>query len=264
MKTFTFAILATLLGLACVQAQPGPRPGRGMGMGGPQGPHFDARTTKLFGENTSFSATLEMTTQGASPEETITMPGKLAFDQGKSRFEMDMSQMKGSRMSPQSADRMKSMGMDKIIMISRPDLKVTYQVYPGLQAYVETPIQQREPGAENPASDLKVETTELGKETVDGHPCIKNKDVVTDKEGKKYESTAWNATDLKNFPIKIEMTSEQGRVTTMLYKDISLVKPDASLFDPPRGFAKAANMMELMMRRGGMNGFPPGRPQPGQ
>ena len=64
--------------------------------------------------------------------------------------------------------------------------------------------------------DFKVEMTEIGKETVDGHPCVKNKVVVTDKENKKHESTVWNATDLKNFPIKIQ-TQEQGGNATMLF-----------------------------------------------
>ena len=262
MKTLTTTILVTLIYVAAALAQPGPpRPGRppmGMGMGGPQGPHFDAKTTKLFGDNTSFSATLEMSTEGASPAESTVMPGKLAFDQGKSRFEMDMSQMMSSRMTPQAVQQMKNMGMDKTIMISRPDLKVTYQVFPGMQAYVENPMMNAA-GADAQTNDLKVETTELGKETIDGHPCTKNKVTVTDKEGKKYESTVWNATDLKNFPVKIETTSEQGMKMIMAFKDVSLAKPDAAQFAPPSDFTKASNMMELIMKRGGMGGFAPGR-----
>ena len=66
-----------------------------------------------------------------------------------------------------------------------------------------------------------METTELGKDTVDGHPCVKNKVIVTDNEGSKHESTVWNATDLKNFPVKIE-TDRTGRQTmTMLFKNVS-------------------------------------------
>ena len=40
------------------------------------------------------------------------------------------------------------------------------------------------------ASDkFKLEATELGKETVAGHPCVKNKVIVTDDKGDKHEST---------------------------------------------------------------------------
>ena len=103
-----------------------------------------------------------------------------------------------------------------------------------------------------------MESTELGKETVDGHPCVKNKVVVTDKEGKKLESTVWNASDLKNFPVKMEHNDAQSGTVTLTYKDIKLEKPEVSSFDPPANFTKAANMMEMMMKGAGAGGF--GRP----
>ena len=42
----------------------------------------------------------------------------------------------------------------------------------------------------------------------------------------------WEAQDLKNFPIKIEMQTSRGPVT-MEYKDVSFSDPDASLFSHP-------------------------------
>ncbi len=142
---------------------------------------------------------------------------------------MDMAQIKGGNLPPNAAEHMKQMGMDKMVMISRPDKKIAYMVYPNLEAYTEIVMQN--PEAATPASDFKLETTELGKETVDGHPCVKNKAVVSDSKGNKHESTVWNATDLKNFPVKIE-TAEQGQKATMLFKDVKLAKQEASLFDP--------------------------------
>ena len=148
---------------------------------------------------------------------------------------------------------MKQMGMDKMVMISRPDKKIAYMVYPELEAYAEMTIQNPEAAA--PATNFKLETTELGKETVDGHPCVKNKAVVTDDKGNKHESIVWNATDLKNFPIKIE-TTEQGHKATMLFKDVKLAKPDAGLFDPPAGYKHYDNLQQMMqqemMKRMGM------------
>jgi hypothetical protein len=216
---------------------------------------------KIFGENTAYSANLEMRTAGGSGGE-VTMPGKLAYLEGKTRFEMDMTEMKSANMPAQGAAQMKQMGMDKIVTISRPDKNTTCIIYSGLQAYVENPIQDAD--AAKPASDFKSEVTQLGKETVDGHACVKNKVIVTDKAGKAHESTVWNATDLKNFPVKIE-TSESGQTTTMLFKDIKLDRPDAAQFDPPAGFKKYDNMMalmqqEMMKRMGGGMGMPPGQP----
>jgi hypothetical protein len=254
MKIHITGLLATALCLTLVSADAQPR--RGGGMGGPGGAQISAAMTKLFGENQAFSATLQNEVQMAQGE-TISMPGKIAFDSGKSRFEMNMSEAKGSAMPPQAVAQMKSMGMDNMITISRPDKNLAYIVYPGLKAYAE--MQDTNSPSQ---TGLKMEKTELGKETVEGHPAVKSKATVTDDKGKTHEFTVWNATDLKNFPVKIE-TTEQGTAVTMLFKDVKFTKPEASLFDPPTDFKKYDNIMEMMqqemMKRMG-NGAPGGMP----
>ena len=85
-------------------------------------PHFTGAMDKLFGENQSFSATLEMQ-MASTADGTITMPGKITFDSGKSRFEMDMTQAKGGQMSPDAGAQMKAMGMDRMVMIGRAGQK---------------------------------------------------------------------------------------------------------------------------------------------
>jgi hypothetical protein len=237
------------LGLLPAQAQFGPRGG------GMSGPNFGGATGKLFGEHKAFNASMEMHATDASGN-TVTMPGKLSFNAGKSRFEMNMADVKGSKMSPNAAAQMKSMGLDQIVAISRPDKKVSYTIYPGMKSYVENKPTETAPVA-NP-DDYKAEVTELGKETVDGHPCVKNKVVVTDKANVKHESTVWNATDLKQFPVKIE-THEQGGDAIMLFKDISLDKPADANFEIPDGFTKYDNMQTMMqtemMKKMGGGGF---------
>jgi hypothetical protein len=234
MKTLVYATFSLFLGIVAVRGQMG---------GGSPGPGLSGSTAKLFGDNTTFSANLEMRTGGES--DGMTMPGKLYFDQGSSRFEMDMAEMKGTKLPAGAAEQMKSMGMDHIIVISRPDKKVGYQVYPGMQAYLESQLPHNEtPGQ---SSEFKLELTELSKETVEGHSCVKNKAVVTDKEGNKHESLVWNATDLKNFPIKIEHT-EQGTKVTMIFREINFSKPQADLFEPPRGATKYDSMQSMMQQ----------------
>ena len=255
MKKHLVALTALIIGfsLSIVHAQPGMMRG---GMGVP-GPRIGAATTKIFGDNPAFTANMEF--HAISGGQDMTMPGKFAFLDGKSRFEMDMSEMKGGHMSPQAAEHMKQMGMDKTVSISRPDLKLTYIVYPGLQAYVANAIQ--DPDAAKPESDFKMDVTKLGEEKVDGHDCVKNKVVVTDSEGTTHTSTVWNATDLKKFPVKIE-TIENGTTATMLFKDVKLSKPDAAQFEPPSDFKKYDSVMslmqqEMMKRMGGGMGAPP-------
>lgn len=247
------------LTLLPVYAQFGGPPG-GMGMGAPRGPEFSGGMAKIFGNNSAFTATMEMQTKDHSGR-TVTMPGKLAVDDGKSHFEIDMTKMTGHELGAEQAAQMKSMGFDRMVMISLPDKKTSLTVFPGMQAYIEMPI--RDPEATKPASDFKMDVTELGKDTVDGHPCVKNKVVVTDKEGNQHESTVWNATDLKDFPVKIE-TQERGNTMTMVFKDVKLAKPDASEFNPPADYKKYDNMgammqQEMMKRMGGGRMGAPGQ-----
>ncbi len=253
MKKSIFILVTSFIGLGLMpaSAQFGP-PG-----GAPQGPRFDGAMDKLLGANQTFSATLEFQTTERRGE-NITMPGKLSFDNGKSRFEMNMSETKGTKMPPDAAEQLKSMGMDTMISISRPDKKTICMIYPGLHSYAEMPAPDA--AAKSDPADSKIETTEIGKETVDGHSCVKNKVTVTDKDGTKHESTVWNASDLKNFPIKI-ITTEQGQNSTMLYRNISFTKPAASSFEAPNGFTKYDNIQtmmqtEIMKKMGGGMGMP--------
>lgn len=253
MKINLHTLLVTLLGFGLFSAHAQP------GLGAPKGPQFSGSLTKLFGDNTTFSAALEMQTKDGSTE--LVVPGKLAFDKGKSRFEMDMTQIKGGKIPAGAAEQMKAMGMDSLVAITRPDKKLNYLIYPGLTAYIESEAKDAE--STDAAGKYKVETTEVGKETLDGHVCVKNKIVVTDDKGKTHESLVWNATDLKKFPIKIE-TAEDGTKITMLFKDIKLAKPDDAIFAPPATFKKYDNMMalmqeEIMKRVGGAGGPPLGR-----
>ena len=251
-QSLILASAITCLGLLPAYSQFGP-PGGGTG-----GPHLGGATGKLFGDHQAFSAIMEMqiTDKSGKP---MTMPGKISYDAGKSRFEINLADMKGGQMPPDAAAQMKSMGMDQMVTITRPDKKAACLIYPGLQSYAEIQLSNADSTATN--SDYKVETTEIGKDTVDGHPCVKNKIVVTDKDGNKHEYTVWSATDLKKFPVKIQ-TTEQGNDVTMLFKNVSLAKPAASLFDPPADFKKYDSMQqmmqqEMMKRMGGGMGMPP-------
>ena len=207
--------------------------------GGGSMPNFSGALSKFFGDNKAFSANVQMDVKG--PEEA-SMPGKVALLDGKTRFEMDMSQLKTSRMPQAVLDQMKTMGMDKLILITEPAKKSSLLIYPGLQSYVSMPMKDADAAG---ADEFKVEFTDLGKEKVDGHDCVKSKAVVTDSKGESHEATLWSATDMKKFPIKITQ-SEKGNETTMLFSQIKLEKPDAALFAPAASFTKYPGMQEMM------------------
>jgi len=127
----SLALLATTLlclGLMPAFAQMGRMPG---------GPNLDGAMKKLFGDNQSFTADLETQIKQASGDE-ITMPGKVSFDAGNSRFEIDLNDAKGLKMPPNAAAQMKSMGLDHMISITLPKKDLMFLIYPGLNSYVKT------------------------------------------------------------------------------------------------------------------------------
>ncbi|HEX3718043.1 MAG TPA: DUF4412 domain-containing protein [Verrucomicrobiae bacterium] len=236
MKNHISLIASVIVGLSAATSHAQPQ--------GPPKPDFGGAMSKLFGDNPDFTATMEFHFTGPSGDEKI-MSGKMAHIENKSRFEMNLADMQSGTMPPQALARMKQMGMDSMITINRPDKKLSYIIYPNMKAYTETPLQDS--GA-NPA-DYKAETTKLGSETIDGHDCVKNNVTVTGPDGVPHKSTVWNASDLKNFPIQIQATTETGNSMVMRFKDVKFDKPDSAQFEPPADFTKYDSPMNLIMSR---------------
>ena len=134
---------------------------------------------KLPGDNQSFSATMEFQTEGG--QSAITMEGNIAYLNGMSRFEMDLSQMKGANINPGAMAQMKRMGMDKVVAVSIPEKKILRTIYPSMNSYVESVLPDSTASAST-GTDYKVAVTGMS-ETVSGHPCAKNKVVVTGPDG---------------------------------------------------------------------------------
>jgi len=92
----------------------------------------------------------------------------------------------------------------------------------------------------------KVERERLGTATVDGHPTIIERITVTPAGGgKPTVMKAWEATDLKDFPVRVEIPTAKG-AETIEYKDVVLATPAASLFAVP------TNCREMPMGPGAM------------
>ncbi len=239
--------------------------GGGMMGGMPNTAKLGGAMAKIFGEKTTFTADMESKTTG---DKAMTIPGRMSFDGGKSRTEIDMAQAKGNALPPEMAAQMKAMGMEKMIAISLPEKKINYIIYPAMEAYVEMDFS--EPNSKTKSEEYKVKTQELGKETLDGRPTIKSKVIISDSSTQVMEAIVWNAPDLKSFPVKVEQEMEGTTITTS-FKNVKFDKPAASQFEPPANFKKHTTMMELMQEMvmkqmqgaGGMNGMgmPPQKAQ---
>jgi hypothetical protein len=231
---------AKWLGLAIILFLPAA--GQAQLPGGPSTPQFSAAFSKLFGEHKAFSADMDMEMTQPGTTEPLFTPGKISYLDGKSRMEIDLSRAKGPQLPAGMAEQLKTMGMANMTMISEEGKTSSYIVYPSLQAYATIPT------PDNKATDdskIKMDTTELGKETVDGQACVKNKVILTEPDGAKSEATVWNATELKKFPVRIE-TAKDGTKVRMSFKNVKLEKPDTKLFEAPSTYKKYDSVQGML------------------
>jgi len=242
MKIIQFSFLSVTLALGVI-GLPG-RSALAQMPGSPPG-GVDTTLTKLISKVTAFSAKAEVRVVDSDQNELVTTPMTFAKLGDKVRVEVDLAQIRGRNVTPADAARMRKIGMDRVVSITRFDKKQMYIIYPGMQSYVSMALSNEDVEA---AAKPQFEAAALGTETVDGHPCVKNKVVVTDSIGQKRAVLVWNATDLKEFPIRIQ-TSENGTTVVMSFSGIQFAKPDARQFDPPAGFTKFADLQQMMEAR---------------
>jgi hypothetical protein len=230
-------------------------------VGGPGSPAgINAGLTKLLKEFGGFSAKAEVQVLDDAKHETDKVPMDFALLDNKIRVSIDMTQIKSATIRQDEAEQLKQMGLSQVISIIRPDKQLIYVIYPDQKSVVTVPMPKED--VEAAEKTPKIDKTELGKETVDGHSCIKNKVVVSDDKGQLLDAITWNAADLKNFPIQIQ-TKENGKVTVVHYRQVHIEKPAATEFDPPKDHVQYKDMMELMqavMKKGSTSSSPNGTP----
>ena len=232
MKTFSLTT-RILSALAVVLLAGHPACAQVSGTGAPTG--VNAAFVKLFGNISAFTAKAETRVVDPYQKEVVRMPMEFAALDSKVRLEINLAQIQSKDFSPATLATLKQAGLDRMVSIFWPDKKATYLVYPGVQSYQELPLAKGE--AEAYEQGLRPEKTLLGKETLDGHPCVKNKVIVKSGKGPVLEAFTWNATDLKDFPLQIEM-KEKGNTMRMHFTQVRLIKPDARQFELPANYSK--------------------------
>jgi len=182
-----------------------------------------------------------MVTFAAPPENfTATM-----VSQG---MEMPMARM-GSK------SRVENAGMPGVVTISLGDAKKTIMINTTTKVYSEQIIQEKEQMPTMYDSDIVFDKKKVGNETIDGHPCIKYDSVYyrKSKPEEKHKAIIWEAQDLKDFPIQMEVTVPanpkypgSGGKIVVKYKDVKLGAATASMFEVPSGYKKVNSPQEVM------------------
>lgn len=197
---------------------------------------------KLFGDNAAFTARADIQVLNSNRVEWMRMPSSFTVAEGKIRVDIDMTQMRSSAVTPATISTFKQLGMDQVTSVIRPDKKAIYIIYPRAASLVNMPLSEEDLQIANE----KVTRTAISRETIDGHPCVKNKSVVKSSKGATLvEAVTWNATDLKDFPVQIE-TKEGLNTSIMHFQQINLTKPEAKLFEPPAGLKQYNNPQDLL------------------
>jgi len=204
---------------------------------------LNAAMLKLFGNTTAFTSKSQVQMLDKADKETMSLPLDFALLEGKIRLDLDLTKIKSKDLTPEMIAPFKQMNMTKMATVVRTDKKQTLVIYPGLQAYAETPMSSEEKADWD--SKYKLEKTLLGKDTFDGHPCEKNRVVLIDGKGARQEALVWNATDLKDFPVQIQLKQPDATVV-MQFRDLQLVRPEAKQFEAPAGYAKHESIEKLM------------------
>ncbi len=200
---------------------------------------------KLFAAHPGFSCDLQVSGKNPTSKKSFTMFGKLAFLDSKSRFELDLTKVKGGDINDSMKAEVAAVGLGQMVMIARPDKNATYIVYPGLEAYAQLSQPKPAPSTAPKSASDQLIVTAVGNETIDGHPCVKNKYTFKDEAGKTQDAMVWNATDLKQFPIRIDH-KEADQPVRLDFKNVVLSKPGEALFEPPKGYSKYSTLATMM------------------
>jgi hypothetical protein len=215
-----------------------------------------ATFAQLFGKS-AFTARSEVQQLDKSTNVTISSIMDFAMADGMLCLEVNTAKTKNKDMPPGSDAVLKQMGMDVVRVVIRPDRQKVHFIFEKAGMYITQPM---EPSDVAKADQSKITTVKLGEETVDGHPCVKNKMTITAPDGTKDEITVWNATDLKNLPIK---TVEQNGADTIVtrYTKIQFVRPSTAKFEPPANaeeYNGLTEFMQGMMKKALGGGLPAG------
>ena len=218
--------------------------------------------SKYFGDTNSFSATAELIEgkiqQGEDSRPNLTF--NFAYLNGMTRSEVDMSEWQDPKQRlgipiDEIRKEMRKYNTERVITIIKPNQAISLTIYPKLKAYISTSF-----GPEI-AKELKTipkpsSSRELGKETIDQHPCVKY-EVTFPAEGGYERKEAWGlyaesagkallwrATDLSELPVKFEGQTGAG-YETLVFKNLKAAKPAAALFEAPPGYKEFSSLDAL-------------------
>jgi outer membrane lipoprotein-sorting protein len=140
--------------------------------------------------------------------------------------------------------RMEMKAHEDMIVITRMDRKVAWNIMPAMKMYMEMPFDLKNRPMVDEKFEGETERKLLGSETIDGHPTKKY--LITYKSGNRTDQVyQWIATDI-NFPLKTAATDGSW---IQEFRNVRIGSQSGSLFEVPAGYQK----MDMPQMPGGMN-----------
>lgn len=205
--------------------------------GGASGPMI-----KLFGGLPGFTAYASVQVF-SNRAETLRMPSTFSAIGNNLRVDVDMAQIRSAQLSAASIAKLKELGLERLWSVNRPDRKEIYIIYPSRHSYALMPMSKEDADIDGE----KLVRTPIARVTLDGHACVKNRSVVKNQKGTVLlDAVTWNAADLQNFPIQIEL-NEGGSTSVTHFQKVTLAKPDPRLFDAPTSYKRFYNPLDLTL-----------------
>ncbi|HNY71681.1 MAG TPA: DUF4412 domain-containing protein [Syntrophorhabdus sp.] len=151
--------------------------------------------------------------------------------------------------------RVENPAIKGVVTIVIADAKKTIMMNTNAKIYSEQVTQEQDQMTNMYDPDVVFEKKKVGNETIDGHPCVKYDTVYyrKSKPNEKHKAIIWEAQDLKEFPIQMEVTVPanpkypgSGGKMIVKYKDVKLGAATASMFEVPPGYKKVNSVQEVM------------------
>jgi hypothetical protein len=198
---------------------------------------------KLFGDLPAFTGNASVYVFNSNRVETLRMPSIFSGLNNNLRVDVDMGLIQSSQLPAASIAKLKQLGLDRLCSVNRPDKKVIYIIYPNARSYVNMPLSKEDADI----AGEKLFRTPIARATLDGHACVKNRSVVKNRKGAVLlDAVTWNASDLRDFPLRIEV-KENGSTSVTHFQRVSFTKPAPALFDAPAGYKLFSNPLDLTM-----------------
>jgi hypothetical protein len=140
--------------------------------------------------------------------------------------------------------RMEMKAHEDMIVITRMDKKVAWNIMSAMKMYMEMPFDLKNRPMVEDKFEGETERKLIGSETIDGHPTKKY--LITYKSGSRTDQVyQWIATDI-NFPLK---TAATDGAWIQEFRNVRIGSQPNSLFEIPAGYQK----MDMPQMPGGMD-----------